>query len=595
MYQAYILFAILLLAMVMFVWGYWRYDVTAFVALFIAVLVGVVPFSRAFSGFSNSAVALVAAIMILSKAFSSSGFIHYLIHWFKFFSKNPILHASLFAVTGAFLAIFMSAIGALGILLPIALQTCIEHKRPPSLILLPMAFGSVFGELITLISSPASILISQYRQQVEGQPFNMFDFTPVGIVVAVTGLLFISLIGWRLLPPRGSSKKEEEYFQIPDYITEVKITKESPFVDSTIGEMGKNSHADFNVIAHVHNGSKHFSFSRHDILHENDILIVETDHENLGKLIDVGKLKLTSDKPLTSESLSSDEIKLVEAVVAPGSETIGQSAKMMHLRTQYAINLFAISRKGADFRKSLHEVRWQQGDVVLLQGNAESLQETIVGLGLVPLAERQIQIGIEKKDFLMITTYLGAVIFAAMNVFPAAITFVLAVILLTIWNVIPYRELYKSIDWSIIFLLGAMIPLGDALQSTGASTMITHGFISLTHHSSPVVALILIMALTMLVSNFMNYIVAAIVMAPISFQIAKAMSVNPDAFLIAIVVGAVCAFLTPIAHKANLVVFNPGRYKFYDYIRLGLPLEIMVIVVAVPMILYTWPLHTLVR
>lgn len=592
MYQAYILFAILLIAMIMFILEIWRYDVIAFVALFAAVFTGIVPFSHVFSGFSNSAVALVAAIMILSKAISSSGFIHYFINWFKLYSKNPILHISIFAFTGAFLAIFMSAIGALGILLPIALQTCVHHKRPPSLILLPLAFGSVLGELITLISSPASILISQYRQQVTGSPFNMFDFTPVGIVVASVGLIYISLIGWRLLPPRGASKIEEEIFQIPDYITEVIITKESPFVDKSIGEVERTSHAEFTIIAHIRGDAKRFSFSRRDKLDVKDILIIETDHANLEKLIDTAKLKLTSDKPLTSEKLSNDDIKLVEAVVAPGSETIGQSAKMLNLRKRYSINLFAISRKNAQFTKNINEVRWQEGDVVLLQGNAETLQETIVGLGLVPLAERAIQIGMDKKDYLLIVTYLGAVIFAAMNVFPAAITFAFAVVLLITMGVIPYRQIYNSIDWSVIFLLGAMIPLGDAMRSTGASDIITQGFILLTNHYPPALALILIMVLTMIVSNFMNYIIAVIVMAPVSLQIAQSLHVNPDAFFMAIVVSAVCAFLTPIAHKANLVVFTPGRYKFYDYLRLGLPLELIVIATAVPMIMYVWPLSS---
>lgn len=591
MYQPYLLFIILFITMVLFIWGIWRYDVVAFVALFFALLTGIVPFSKAFSGFSNSAVALVAAVMILSKAISSSTFIHAAIHWFKLFSKNITLHISLFTIMGTILASFMSAIGALGILMPIAIQTAIEHKRSPSLILMPLAFGAVLGELMTLISSPVSILISQYRQQVVGQAFNMFDFTPVGIIVSVAGTLFISLLGWRFLPIRGKSKKEEEFFQIPDYITEVKITKNSPFVKKSVREMEKAVNADFNIIALIHRGNKRFTFSKNEILHINDILIIEADHVNLEKLLDAGKLKLTSQKPLTSASLSSEEAKIAEAVVAPGSDTISQSAKMLRLRSRYFINLFAISRKGGEFRQNINDVRWQEGDVVLLQGNAETLQETIVSLGLVPLAEREIQIGTEKKDYLLIIIYLAAVIFAAMNILPAAIAFVLAVILLTVLNVIPYRIIYQSIDWSVIFLLGALIPLGDAMQSTGASTMITQNFIAMTAHYPPVVALILIMILTMIISNLMNFIVASVVMAPIGFHIAQSLHLNVDAFLMAIAVSSICAFLTPIAHKSNLVVFNPGRYKFYDYLRLGLPLEIIVIASSIPTILWMWPLR----
>ncbi len=591
MYQPYLLFIILFITMVLLIWRIWRYEIVAFIALFSSLLTGIIPFSHAFIGFSNSAVALIAAIMILSKAISTTGFIHLATRWFKNFSNSIVMHISLFTITGTMLASFMSAIGALGILMPIAIQTCVEHKRSPSLILMPLAFGAVLGELMMQISSPVSIIISQYRQQIIGQPFNIFSITPVGISVSVTGILFISLIGWRLMPNRGKSKSEEELFQIPDYITEVKLTKGSPFIDKTVGEMIRESKAEFDIIALIHRGTKRFTFSKREVLHANDILIVESDHENLEKLIIAGKLKLANEKPLTTSSLSSEEIKLIEAVVAPGSDIISQSAKMMHLRSRYSINLFAISRKGAEFRQNINEVRWQEGDVVLLQGNADTIQETIVSLGLVPLAEREFQIGMIKNDYILIVTYLGAVMLSAMNILPAAIAFVLAVLILCLFNVIPYRIIYKSIDWSIIFLLGAIIPLGDAMQSTGASDLITHHFISLAYNYPPVIILILIMLLTMLISNLMNFIIAAIVMAPVSFHIAQALHINVDAFLIAIIVSSVCAFLTPIAHKSNLIVYNPGKYKFHDYLRLGLPLEIIVIISSIPVILWMWPLR----
>lgn len=577
--------------MVLFISGIWRYEIVAFIALFAAVLTGIIPFSQAFSGFSNSAVALVAAIMILSSAISASDFIHVVTHWFTFFSKKRALHVGSFTLMGTVLASFMNAIGALGILMPIAIKISIEEERSPSLILMPLAFGAVLGELMTLISSPASILISQYRERVMGQQFNMFDFTPVGITVSLAGVLFISTLGWRLLPARGKSKKEEETFQIPDYITEVKITKDSPFLKKSISEMEKTTKASFNIIAIIHRGNKRFTFSKRDILHVNDTLIIEADHSNLEILIDIGKLKLASEKPLTSASLSSDETKLMEAVIAPGSDTISQSATMMHLRSRFSINLLAISRKNGEFRQSINEVRWKGGDVVLLQGNSETLQETIVAMGLVPLAEREIQISIKKNDYLLIVTYLSAILLAAMNILPAAIAFVLAVLLLVVLNVIPYRMVYRNIDWPIIFLLGAIIPLGEAIQTTGASTIITQKFIAITAHYPPVITLILVMLLTMFISNFMNFIIAAVVMAPISYHIAKTLHLNADAFLIAIVVSSVCAFMTPIAHKSNLIVFNPGRYKFYDYLRLGLPLELIVILTSVPVILWLWPLH----
>ncbi|KTD40777.1 SLC13 family permease [Legionella parisiensis] len=591
MYQPFILFIILIITIALFVWGYWRYDFVALFALALSVLTGIVPAKQAFSGFSNPAVITVACVMILTYAITQSGVLNVLLTKLEFLFKKPLLHISLFTTTIAIMSAFMNNVGALGLMMPIAIQSFIKQQKSPSIILMPIAFSSVLGGLITVIGTPPNLLISSYREEIIGSPYNMFDFMPVGLTIAFFGILFISLIGWKLVPSRQKNNKTDDLFQMSDYMTEIKVVKDSPFCDKTIKEFLAGIKADFDLIAMIHRGKKKFAFSKNDIIRKNDILIIEASPENLEKILESSKLILAGDKPFSSKKLSDSDIIIMEAVVPPGSNMEGRSAAMTNFHYRHSINLLALSRKGISFKQKLNDIRFAAGDIILLQGNAETLRETIVDLGLLPLAERDVKIGLSQKNFLPLLFFVAAIILAALKVLPITISFLCAVLAVVIFKATPLHNLYRSLDSSVLLLLAAIIPIGGAIETTGTADLISNAFIQIAGQYSPVVALIAVLIVTMTLSDLMNNAATAIVMAPIALNIARSAHVNIDTFLMAVAIGASCSFLTPIAHQNNTMVMGPGAYHFFDYARLGLILEIIIIVTGVPALLWFWPLH----
>lgn len=588
-YQPYILFSIIIITIYLFLRGFWRYDIVALFALTLSLLTGIVPLKYAFIGFSNPAVVTVACIMVITAAISQSKILDYLVMKAEFMSKSPTRHIGALCFISAIMSAFMNNVGALGLMMPIAIQTFLKSDRSPSLVLMPIAFASVLGGLITAIGTPPNLLISNYRQEFSGHAFNMFDFTPVGIVVAMVGVLFIALIGWRLVPERVKSSRTEDLFKISDYITEIVVTDKSPFADKTVADLYEGIKTEFELIAISRKKSKKFAFKDKDKIKVNDILIIEATHANLEEVLSIGKFNLAGDKPFTSKQLTSSDITILEAVIPPDSNIEGRSAQSMRLRARYSINLLALSREGVSMRKKLNEIKLNAGDVVLLQGNVETLQETIVSLGFLPLAEREIKLG-SNKTFLPIIFFFMAVALAATQTLPLSVAFMMAVLAIFVFNVMPIRMLYQSIDWSVLILLGAFIPIGGAIQTTGASTMISNLFLHIAGSYSPVLAMAVLMVATMTLSDLMNNVATAVLMAPIAANLAVSAHVSIDPFLMAVAVGASCSFLTPVAHQNNTMVMGPGGYHFFDYARLGLPLELLILCVGLPMILYVWPL-----
>jgi di/tricarboxylate transporter len=588
MLHAYLLFIIIFLSICFFIANFWRYEVVACLALLTAVVLGIIPYAKAFSGFSNPAVIIVGTVMVLSKAITKTGYIHSVTRIFGLFPNNTTMHIAILAGTSLLFSSFMNNISAIGILMPIAIYISREHKKSPALVLMPLAFGALLGGSLTLISSPSNLLISAYRQQALGHPYGIFDFSLLGIIVAIFGVTFIALIGWRLLPKREGNTGELLY-QIPDYITEVKVDAESIFVKKTIAEIHNMEHVEFDIIGIIRRKKKKFSLSSKEKILANDTLIIEATPEAMAKLMSIGKLQLAHSKTLSASNFSTDELEVIEAVVPPTSSVIAQSSHMLKLRSRYGIHLLAISRAGSYLKRKLSETTLKMGDVVLLQGNVETLSETVSNLGFVPLAERNFTIGMQKKHYLLFFIYLVAIALSSLRILPVEIAFSVAVLFLILFNIVTVRAAYDSIDWGVIFLLGGLIPLGEAMQTTGATALISNHFISLTSHCSSICVLTLIMIITMILSNLINFIAAAIVMVPIVIQITTGLHMNIDAGLMCIIIGANCAFLTPIAHECSVMVLGPGGYKFSDFFRLGLPLQFLVLAIAIPTIAWLWP------
>lgn len=589
--QPYFIIILLFATMALFIWGRWRYDVVALIALMVAVAIGAVPFSKAYTGLSNSAVITVACVMIISKAITRSGVLQKIVDKFSHLAQSTILHISSLTLITATLSAFMNNIGALALMMPIAIQSAIASKRSPSLILMPLAFGSVLGGLITVIGTPPNLLISSYRQKITGHPFAMFDFTYVGLPVALIGIIFIAVLGWRLLPKnRKAPQQTGDMFQIQDYITEVKILESSKVIGMNSDALEASVTTEIVILGFIRNNRKRFVIGADQTFEENDILVVEASPKGIQELLQLGKLELAADKPVSTEVLRSDDIVLMEAVVPQGARIEGSSSKSIRLRSRYNLNLLAIAREGNPFKERLSEVILKPGDVVLMQGLSDSAQERVVNLGLLPLVERDIDVSV-RPLYLPVIIFACAIILAAAQLLPVEIAFGGAVLLMVLFNVISIRNIYEHVEWSIIVLLAAMIPIGEALQSTGGTALISQYLLAMSAHLSPVFILVLLIAVTMILTDFMNNAATAVVMAPIAVSIAQALHVNTDTFLMGVAVASSCSFLTPIGHQNNTLVLGPGGYKFSDYIRMGLPLVLIILIVVTPLLLWAWPLY----
>lgn len=582
---------ILCVVFVLFVWGRWRYDVVAMLALFVAVLMGIVPSSEVFAGFGHPATITVAAVLILSRALANTGATEFIAKSLQPSARYTSLHIGAFSSIGAAMSTFMNNVGALGLMMPIAMHSTTIAKRSVSIILMPLSFASILGGLVTLVGTPPNIIIATYREQVSGEPFGMFDFSPVGSVVAISGVLFVAFLGWRLIPHRRRVQTAaQDLFDIEDYVAEVQIQKDSPLIDKKFAEVEKLISEYDVVIVGLIRGRQHISsIPRRESLREKDILIIEVSPDELEKFVLGLGLQVVGVDGSKTSILREDEMGLIEAVIPPRSSIVGRTVESLRLQRRYEVNLLAVSRQGRPYRGRLKSFRFRAGDVLLFHGDTERLQEIVSALSCLPLAERGLQFGKRRYALLAFIIFAVAILAAMLEIMPLHVAFGLAIVCMVVGNVIPVRELYDGIDWSIVVLLGAMIPFGGALQATGATDSIASSMLGMTSDASPIIVLILLLVITMTLSDILNNAATTVLMAPIGVSIANQLNLNVDPFLMAIAVGASCAFLTPIGHQNNTLIMGPGGYHFGDYWRMGLPLEFLIILVAVPMILLVWP------
>lgn len=589
MHDASLLFLILVMTIGLFIWGRFRYDTVALMTLLALVFTGIVPSWQAFLGFGNSAVISVAAVMVISAVVIQAGIVEQILALMKPLLNSPFLLISSICLLAAFLSAFINNVGALILIMPVAIQSAISANISPSKILMPLSFATILGGMTTKIGTPPNLLISSYKESLTGTPFSMFDFTPTGLSVAVAGLMFIVVLGWRLVPERRKpSGDTSEMYPIQDYISEILIPDHSQVVGMARAELEQFIEGDFSILGLIRGRKKKLIVPNNEELRANDVLIIEASHEDLSHLLVQGNLKLKHGEMISPESLRGEEISTIEAVVTPGSRLESRSWQRLRVRSRYGLNLLAIARSGQGMRNRLNHVNFRPGDVLLIQGASEDLREQIINLGLVPLAERKINVGFKRSLLWPLAIFAGGLLLASFQILSIEVAFTLVVVLMVLCNIIPMRDVYKSIDWSIIVLLGALIPLGDALKNTGAAKMIGNSLLAMTGGSSIIIILGLLLIITMTLSDLMNNAATAVVMAPIGADVAELLHMSPDAFLMAISIGASCSCLTPISHQNNTLVMGPGGYKFFDYLWLGIPLEIVVLLTALPALFIFW-------
>jgi di/tricarboxylate transporter len=587
-----LLAAVLVVTLGLFISGRFRFDVVAAGALIGSVILGLVPAGEAFAGFGHPAVITVVAVLVISRTLGRTGALDQLAELVGAAAKRVTTHIALLSGLAALLSGFMNNVGALALLMPVAVQTALREKRSPATILMPLSFGSILGGLVTLIGTPPNIIIATYRETAIGEPFRMFDFALVGAVLAVVGLLFLVTIGWRLIPTgRRAANAPGELLEIDDYVTEVSAVAECELLGRQLGAIDDQWEDDEVVIVALIRGERRLTGDiLHRVLKEGDILLLKGDPEPMTRVVGSAGLKFVGDERPKSEDLHSEEVALVEVVVAAGSPIEGRAPRHMRLRDRYGVNLLAVSRQGASYKGRIGNVRFRVGDVLLLQGDAERMPEVTGILGCLPLAARGLKLRNPRRTLFAIGSFGAAIALTASGLLPAPVALSGAVLLFVFLGVLSPRELYDGIDWPVIVLLGAMIPVGGALESTGMTHLIADEILAVAQGLPIYLVLGFVLVVTMTLSDIMNNAATAVVMAPIGVAVALGLGVNPDPFLMAVAIGASSAFLTPIGHQNNALVMGPGGYHFGDYWRVGLPLEVIIVLVTVPMLMWAWPL-----
>ena len=584
--------AILFVALLLFAWGKMRYDLVAMFGLIVAVLLGVVPETEAFDGFAHPAVVTVAAVLIISQGLQNAGVVGLVSEQIRRFSFRPITLLAVITIVVTILSAFMNNVGALALMLPITMVAAKEYDIPPARLLMPLAFGSILGGLTTLIGTPPNIIIAAYRAEVTGEKYGMFDFSPVGIPVAIVGIVFIVLIGWRLIPKDRMTKNASlNLFEINTYLTEIQVKKGSNCIGKQLKDLPMFEGADRTEILGVATPT---SYARNVNLfytvQEDDIFIIRADPTEIRPFLDSGSFELLNSATHIYETPDHHTTMLMEGVITQYSPLVGRDIRYLRRLSGRSVALVGLAREGESVVKRLRRQIFKVGDVLLIQGHEETIDEQFTQIGLLPLANRPIDLDRSRKVGIAVSVFIGSIVLAMTNVVSLPIAFIMAIMVYILMGIIRVREIYEQIDWAVIVLLAAMIPIGHALETTKTTILLANTMLELTGTDSPVLVLTLILIITMLLSSVVNNAATALVMAPIAVAAAQTMNVNIDAYLMAIAVGASCAFLTPVGHQSNTLVMGPGGYQFGDYWRMGLPLEILIVVITIPLILWIWPL-----
>lgn len=613
-----LIFLILAGSMGLFLWGRYRHDVVALAALMACVVAGLVPAEDAFAGFGHPAVITVASVLVLSRGLQNTGAVDWLAR--SVLPRNAGRMTSMMALMGlgAALSGFMNNVGAMALLMPIAVQLSDRLDLAPGQVLMPLAFGTILGGMTTLIGTPPNLIVSGFRAEVGPGHFAIFDFAPVGLAVAVAGVLFVAIVGWRLVPSRKSAAGEG--FETGAYFTELHVPENSKAVGMTLRAFERKiEDSEAQVVGLVRNEVRLTAPHGGRHIRANDILVLEADVDALAEALSVFDMSLdredeeegdedaarkdetAGDEDGSSKSGEKDEderqerdrnneIVLRELAVLPGSTIVGQSASDLFLRTRYGLNLLAVAREGHPPRARLRTVKLRSGDLLLVQGAADAVTGFVNETGCVPLGERELRIPDKRLAIIAGVIMLAAIGVVTLGVLPAAAAFALGVLASMVLRTVPLQQVYTAIDWPVIVLLAALIPVAGAMQSTGAADLLARFLVDTIAQGNPVAALVVVLITTMFLSDVMNNAATAAVLCPIALGIAATLGVSPNSFLMAVAIGASCAFLTPIGHQNNTLILGPGGFRFGDYWRMGLPLEVLVVVVSIPLLLVFWPL-----
>lgn len=582
-------FGIIVCTVGLFVWGRIAYDLVALMALFAGVITGVVPARHAFEGFSDDIVMIIAAALVISAAIARSGATEAVMRPLLRHLRTERTQVPVLAGAVALLSMVSKNVGALAIFLPVALQLTRRTGTSPRALLMPMAFASLLGGLVTLIGTSPNIIVSQVRADMLGHPFGMFSFAPVGLTIACAGVAFLSL-GYRLVPRgRSGATGMEAAFTMEAYTAEVVVPHDSRLVGRCVAELEALGEGSARIAVVLRERFRRFVPRPDTTLELGDVLLLEGEPEDLERLVARARLQLAGEAN-GEVAHATHDTSVVEGVVTGDSELVGRTAPQSRLRERYGLILLAVSRRAQQITQPLAAVRFRQGDVVVLKGVTRGLPAALGDLHVLPLAERRLALGSSHRGWLPALVLLAAMVLVGTGTLPVAIAFMGAAIVVVLLRVLTMHEAYATVEWSLLILIGALIPVSQAVRRTGGTDLMAAGLMHVLELVPPSGALALVLVIAMAVTPFLHNAPTVLMFGPVAATLAMRLHLNPDAFLMAVALGAGCDFLTPVGHQCNTLVYGPGGYAFGDYWRLGLPLSALVVVLGVPLIVVVWGL-----
>jgi len=564
-----------------------RYDLVALIALSIITVGGVIPFESAFLGFSHPAVIIIASVLVMSKGIINTGFIDWLLVKLPIRNRGIGVQISILCTITALISAFVYDIGALAMMMPLAITFANKKNISPSVYLLPIAFSAHLGGFLTLIGNAPNLIVSSFRADISA-PFQMFDFSHAGIWVFLAVILFISLVGWRIAPKREKKLGKEEISERFKYASKYFVPKDSSIVGKSVEEFKKSIKEDFMVCFIFRGKEKITDISEDTKIEKGDFLILRSSLNSLKQINNLTDLNLVTIGGDFKKEIDERSYE-AEAGINQYSVLKGMTLEQANIESLYEMEVEAISRKKGKIKEDFSKMSLEEGDILLLRGKEDSINQFIMDFDLLPLAERDIHLEPSAK----MTTSLGifslSVVMATLNILPAHVSFFIGAVLMVLVGVTSLKETYKRIDWPIIITLGSLIPFGEAMVVSGAAETISSSLLSFTSFASPLVMLGIVLAVSIILSDFVNTIGVAVLMAPIAILLANGLGVSVDPFLMAVAMGGACAFLTPVGHQVNLLVMRPGGFKFTDYWKVGLWLDLIVFIVGIIVLPIFWP------
>lgn len=570
----------------LFVWGKLRYDLVAVLGLVVGVLIGVIPEKQMFSGFSNDLIWIIASVLVLSAAIARSGMIERAFTPIMSRLGHPRLQIPVFAGAVMLLSMVTKNIGALAIMMPMAMQTARKTGTPVSRLLMPMSFASLLGGLVTLVGTSPNLIVSGVRQSILGQPYQFFDFAPVGLGICVAGFAFLFLSQFVFRIDRTPPPSVEEALESVRFVTELSIPDDSEWIGKPFAELDALGTPEVDVVSIVGAPKKGKPAAGYK-LQGGDHVICEGEEAALEKFAATAALGLVGERH-RAEDEAADEVKVIEGVIAQQSKLVGKTPAGARIHEQYGVSLLAVSREGANLNTELRATSLKAGDVVIFKAGEGAIAEAFADLHVLPLSERSLALGVKRFGFAPLTALAAAVFAIGMGWAPPHVALAAAAVLVLLLRVMSMAEAYQSVDGPLLVLLAALIPISEAIDKTGGAALIATPLAHVLGPLPPYLAVATLILVGMAVTPFLNNAATVLIVAPIAAAVAKNLGANPDAYLMAVAIGAGCDFLTPIGHQCNTLVMGPGGYRFGDYWKLGLPLSVIVVLVATPIIVMVW-------